>query len=58
MTDSLSLPVYAFASRVLISISVDKTQLPKLVNLSSFRKLPFSVKMSSAKPLLLKYKVL
>ena len=29
MTDSLSLAVHAFASRVLMSVSVDETLLPK-----------------------------
>ena len=29
MTDSLLLAVYAFASRVLMSVSVDETLLPK-----------------------------
>ena len=43
----LFLAVHAFASRVLMSLSVDETLLPRLVNLStSFRELPFSVDMS------------
>ena len=47
MTDSLSIAVQAFASRGLMSVSVDKTLLPRKVNLStSFRELPFSVEMS------------
>ena len=47
MTDIQSLAVHAFASRVLMSVSVDKTLLPKKVNLStSFRELPFSMEMS------------
>ena len=33
MTDSLSVAVYAFTSRVLMSFSVDKSQLPRYVNL-------------------------
>ena len=41
MTDSQSLAVDAFASRVLISFSVDETLLPRYVNLStSFSKPP------------------
>ena len=41
MTNSLLLAVHAFASRVLMSFSVDETLLPRLVNLStSFRELP------------------
>ena len=44
MTDSLSKTVHAFTSCVLMSVSVDETLLPWLVNLStSFRELPFSV---------------
>ena len=35
MTDSLSLAVHAFASRVLMSVSVDKTLLHWLVNFST-----------------------
>ena len=47
MTDSLSIAAHAFASRVLISGSVDETLLPWKVNLStSFRELPFIVDMS------------
>ena len=47
MTDSLSIVVHAFASRVLMSVSVDETLLPMKVNLStSFREMPFSVGMS------------
>ena len=39
--------VHTFASRVLMSFSVDETQLPRYVNLSSsFRKPPFRVEMS------------
>ena len=46
MTDSLSIAVHAFASCVLMSILVDETLLPRLVNLSmSFIELPFSVEM-------------
>ena len=39
MTDSLSIAVYAFASLVLMYISVDKTLLPRSVNLSTGFKL-------------------
>ena len=47
MTDSRSTAVRAFASRMLMSVSVDETLLPRLVNLStSFRELLFSVEMS------------
>ena len=47
MTDSLSIAVHAFASRVLMSVAVDETLLPRLVNLStSFRELPINVEMS------------
>ena len=53
MTDSLSMAVHAFASRVLMSVSGDETLLSWLVNLSTcFRVLLFSVEMS---PLWLKY---
>ena len=39
--------VHAFASHVLMSVSVDETLLPRKVNLStSFRELPFCVEMS------------
>ena len=41
----MSIAVYAFANRVLMSFSVDKTLLPRKVNLSSRRPL-FSVDMS------------
>ena len=47
MTDSLSIAVYAFASREWMSLSVDETLLPRWVNLpTSFSELPFSVEMS------------
>ena len=47
MTDSSSIAVHAFVSRVSISFSVDETLLPRWVNLSSsFRELPSSVEMS------------
>ena len=47
MTDNLSVAIHAFASRVLMSVSVDETLLPRWVNLStSFRELPFSGGMS------------
>ena len=47
MTNSLSIAVYAFASHMFISVSVDETPLPRSVNLStSFRELSFSVEMS------------
>ena len=46
MTQSLSTAVHAFASHVLMSVSVDETLLPRKANLStSFRELPFSVEM-------------
>ena len=46
ITDSLSITVHAFANCVSISVSVDKTLLPRWVNLStSFRELPLSVEM-------------
>ena len=35
MTDSLSIAVHVFVSRVSISVSVDETLLPTLVNLST-----------------------
>ena len=35
LTDSLSTAVHAFASRMLMSVSVDETLLPRLVNLST-----------------------
>ena len=51
--DSLSIAVYAFSSRVLMSVSVDEILLPRQMNLStSFREPPFSVEMS---PLSLKH---
>ena len=41
-TDSLSLAVHAFSSRVWMSVSVDETLLPRYVNLfTRFRELPF-----------------
>ena len=47
MTDSLSIAVYAFATHVVMSVSVDKTLLPRYVNMSSsFKSPPFSVEMS------------
>ena len=47
MTDSLSMAIHAFASRMLMSVSVDETLLSREVNLStSFRELPFSEEMS------------
>ena len=47
MTDSLSITDHAFASRVLMSLSVDDTLLPKLVNLSSsFKEPPVRVEIS------------
>ena len=46
MTDSLSIAVNAFVSRVSMSASVDETQLPRWVNLpTKFRELPPSVEM-------------
>ena len=47
MTDRLSITVHDFVSRVSMSVSVDEILLPRYVNLlTSFRALPFSVKMS------------
>ena len=47
MTDSLSIAVHAFASCMLMSVSVDETLLPRQGNLStSFKDLPFSVEMT------------
>ena len=47
ITDSLSMAVHCFASSVSMSVSVNETLLPRLVNLSTnFRDLPFSVEMS------------
>ena len=47
MTDSLSIAVHAFVSRVSMSFSVDETLFPRLVNLStSFREVSSSVEMS------------
>ena len=44
MIDSLSIAVHIFASRVLMSFSVDETLLPRLGNLStSFKESLFSV---------------
>ena len=52
MTNSLSIAVHAFTCRVLMSVSVDETLLPRQVNLStSFRELPFCVML----PLWLKH---
>ena len=51
MTDRLSLAVYAFASRVLMSVSVDETLIPSRVNLStSFKDPPFSVENETKGP--------
>ena len=48
MIDNPSIAVHAFASRILISFSVDETLLPSYVNLSTdFREPPFSVEMST-----------
>ena len=47
MTDNQSIVVHVFASRELMSFSVDETLLPRYGNLStSFREPPFSVEMS------------
>ena len=47
MTDSLSIAYHAFASRELMSYSVDETLLPKLLNLSTlFKELLVRVEMS------------
>ena len=46
MTDSHSMAVHVFASRVLMFVSVDETLFPRWVNMStSFRELPFSVEI-------------
>ena len=58
MTDNLLKAIHAFVSRVSISVSVDKTLLPREVNLStSLRELPFSVERSPVR-LKRKYSVL
>ena len=45
--DSLSIAVYAFARRIVMSLSVDETLLLRYGNLSTnFRELPFRVEMS------------
>ena len=47
LIDSLSVAVDAFARRILISLSVDETLLPRYLNLSTnFRGLLFSVEMT------------
>ena len=47
MNNSLLIAVHAFVSRESMSVWVDETLLPRLVNLStSFRELPFRVEMS------------
>ena len=46
MTDSLLIAVHAFASHVLISVSVDETLLPRQVKSTSFKELPFSAEIS------------
>ena len=47
MTKSLSIAVHAFANRLLMSVSVDETLLPRKMKLSSsFGELPFRVEMS------------
>ena len=47
MIDNLSIVVCGFTRRILMSLSVDKTLLPRWVNLSTnFRELPFRVEMS------------
>ena len=47
MTDTLSIAVHAFANRILMPFSIDKTLLPRYVNSStSFRERPFSVETS------------
>ena len=52
-SDFLSIAVHAFASRILISFSVDEALLPRYVNLfTNFREPPFSAEMS---PSLLKH---
>ena len=47
ITDSLSIAVHAYASNVLMSVSIDEILLPRWLNLStSFREVPLSVEMS------------
>ena len=47
MIDSLSIALYAFAKRILTSLSVDETMLLTYVNLSTnFREPPFRVDMA------------
>ena len=47
MINNLSIAVHGFARRILMSISVDETLLPRYVNLSTnFRESPFRVDMS------------
>ena len=48
MIESLSMAVHAFARRILTSLSVDETLLPRYVNLSSnFRGMAFRVEMGT-----------
>ena len=52
MTDNLSISVHAFASCMLMSVSIGETLLPRKVNLStSFRELQFSVEIYSTNTL-------
>ena len=45
--DNLSIEVYAFLRRILTSLSVDETLLPKYINLSTnFKGLPLRVEMA------------
>ena len=47
MINNLSIAVYAFARRILMTLSVDETQLHRYVNLTTnFKELPFRMKMS------------
>ena len=53
MTDNLSIEFYAFAGHILISLSVDKTLLPRYVNSSiDFRQPLFNAEIS---PFLIKH---
>ena len=48
MIDNLSIAVHSFASRILMSLSVDETLLPRYVNLSAnFRESPSRMELSS-----------
>ena len=48
MIDNLSITVYAFVSRILMSFSVDETLLSRYVNLfTNLKEPPFRVEMGS-----------